>query len=293
MMPAYSEKRRSADAARIGRDTNRLIGHVVRRDGVMSTRSLIRAGFSRHRIQSALEGGHLLRVRRAWVAVPGADAQLIAAARAGTVLTCVTQARRLSLWVLEDDVPHVGCAPTHHASAPGSRVHWAQPPVPRDPETLVDPIENVLAILAGCQPFEPALAVWESALNKGMVSLDAMRRLELGPAAREICRVAVPWSDSGLESFVAPRIAWMGIPFVPQVWIAGHRVDFLIGARLVLQIDGGSHVGEQREEDNAHDALLALMGYHVIRVGYRQVVGRWHEVQGLLMRAVAQGFHRV
>lgn len=43
--------------------------------------------------------------------------------------------------------------------------------------------------------------------------------------------------------------------------------------------------------DIAHDAELMLLGYHVIRVGYSQVVDRWHEVQALIMRAVAQGVH--
>ena len=78
----------------------------------------------------------------------------------------------------------------------------------------------------------------------------------------------------------------------PQVWIAGHHVDFLIGDRLVLQIDGGHHVGAQREADVLHDAHLMSMGYHVIRVGYGQVVGRWHEVQDLITRAIAKGLHR-
>ncbi|APZ35696.1 hypothetical protein BOH66_02230 [Microbacterium aurum] len=71
----------------------------------------------------------------------------------------------------------------------------------------------------------------------------------------------------------------------------GHRVDLLIGARLVLQIDGGTHVGRQREEDVAHDAALMLRGYYVICVGYTQVIERWEEVQERIMRAVAQGLH--
>ena len=102
----------------------------------------------------------------------------------------------------------------------------------------------------------------------------------------------MPWSDSGLESFVVPRLKWMRLPIRPQVWISGHRVDFLIGDRLVLHIDGGHHVGTQRETDIEHDAQLMLLGYHVIRVGYGQVVDRWHTVQDLIMRAVAQGLHR-
>lgn len=71
----------------------------------------------------------------------------------------------------------------------------------------------------------------------------------------------------------------------------GHRVDFLIGDRLVLQIDGGHHVGAQREADIAHDAVLRLHGYTVIRVGYAQVTERWPEVQDRILRAIAQGLH--
>lgn len=79
---------------------------------------------------------------------------------------------------------------------------------------------------------------------------------------------------------------------VSQVWIAGHLADFLIGDRLVLQIDGGHHVGAQRSSDTHHDAELMLLGYHVIRVTYAQVIHRWQEVLDLILRAVGQGLHR-
>ena len=157
---------------------------------------------------------------------------------------------------------------------------------------LTDPIENVLTLVSTCQPYERALAIWESALQKGLVSLEALRGLDLPPAARRLCAEATPWSDSGLESFIPHRLRWLDVRVTPQVWIGGHHVDFLIGDRLVLQIDGGHHVGAQREADVLHDAQLMAMGYHVIRVGYGQVVGRWHEVQDLITRAVAQGLHR-
>ena len=93
--------------------------------------------------------------------------------------------------------------------------------------------------------------------------------------------------------FAIPPLRWLHLPLRQQVWIAGHVVDLLIGERLVLQMDGGHHVGAQRASDIAHDAALMLLGYHVIRVGYVQVVERWHEVQDLITRAVAQGLHRV
>ncbi|TQJ32538.1 uncharacterized protein DUF559 [Microbacterium sp. SLBN-146] len=256
-------------------------------------RALQRAGFSRHQLDRAVAQGVLWRVRKGWVARPDADPELLAAARAGVVLSCITLARRRGLWVLDLDRPHVA-APAHAGGlrASGATVHWAKPVVPRHPDALLDSIENALVLVAGCQPYESALAVWESALNSHLIDRSQMGRMPLPPAARKILSAASPYSDSGLESFVVPRLSWLGVAIVPQVWIAGHRVDFLIGDRLVLQIDGGHHVGAQRTSDISHDARLTLMGYHVIRVGYRQMVDEWHTVQDLVMRAVAQGLHR-
>ncbi|WP_231916229.1 endonuclease domain-containing protein [Microbacterium karelineae] len=90
---------------------------------------------------------------------------------------------------------------------------------------------------------------------------------------------------------VIPRLRWLKLPLRQQVWIGGHRVDLPIGDRLVLQIDGGHHVDAQRMSDNEHDAVLRLMGYHVIRVGYRQVIDDWPMVQDLILSAIAQGLH--
>ncbi|MCR2792885.1 DUF559 domain-containing protein [Microbacterium sp. zg.Y625] len=267
---------------------------VITRGGVARRATLRAAGFSAHHIAQAVRRGELVAVQRLWVAVPDADPYLVAAARDRVALTCVTQARRLGLWVLGETEAHVAAKP--HAGeirAVGARVHWAQPILPRHPDALIDPVENVLATVAACQPFEPALAVWESALRRGLVERGVLERLPLTMTARRLLEAANPFADSGLESFVPPRLRWLRVPIVPQAWIAGHRVDFLIGDRLVLQIDGAHHVGAQRRSDIAHDAELMLLGYHVIRVDYLQVVENWPWVQDLVQRAVAQGLHRV
>jgi len=225
--------------------------------------------------------------------LPDADPALLAAARAGVVLTCVIQAHRLGLWVLDGSEWHVAAPPNAgRVDVPaGVHVHRARPLVPRPADALTDPTLNVLAVVAACQPFETALAIWESALRAQLVDVLELRRVPFGSRAREILAAAQPFSDSGLESFVLPRLRWMRLRIIAQAWIAGSPVDFLIGDRLVLQIDGGHHVGAQRERDVRHDAELALRGYHVIRVGYRQVVDDWLSVQDLLARAVAQGLH--
>ncbi len=266
---------------------------VSRGGGVVRSRALLEAGWSRRAVDRAVRVGAIARVRAGWVALTNADPELVAAARAGVVLSCVTQSRRLGLWTLGGDGMHVAAGAHSGRVGPvDGRVHWSQPVVPRHPDALVDSPENVLVLVARCQPFEAALAVWESAFTKGLVERQVLRRLALPPAARRLLEEARPFADSGLETLAIPRLRWLRLPLRRQVWIAGHRIDLLIGERLVLQIDGGHHVGVQRESDIAHDATLMLMGYHVIRVGYGQVIDRWHEVQELIMRAVAQGLHR-
>lgn len=240
----------------------------------------------------AVQRGVLFRVRRGWVAPADADPALVDAVRGGVVLSCVTQAKRIGLWDVGDPAVHSAASPHAGRVSAGGIVHWGRPAVPRPPGALVDALENVLVIAARCQPREVALAIWNSALNARMVEIETLRRLPLPPSARELLDEATPFADSGLESIAVPRLRWLNVPLRRQIWIGGHRVDLLIGDRLILQIDGGHHVGPQRTRDIEHDARLVLMGYHVIRVGYDQMVHRWPEVQDLVMRAVAQGLHR-
>ena len=271
---------------------------IRRRGGIVRARVLRDLGCSNRSLTEAVRSRAVVRPRGGWLALPDTDPLLIAAARGGVVLTCVTQASRLGLWVLREDEPHVA-APAHsggvrvprsaHSGERLATVHWARPIVPRPPESLADPVENVLQLVADCQPYETALSVWESALRKELTTAAVLSRFPLAAGARRILADAQPFSDSGLETVVVPRLRWMRVRIVPQAWIAGHRVDFLIGERLVLQIDGGHHVGSQRERDIAHDAQLMLLGYHVIRVGYGQVMERWHEVQDVIMRASRTG----
>lgn len=261
--------------------------------GVLRTAVLADAGYARAAVDRGVATGVLTRVRRGWVALPDADPYLIAAAAAGVVVSCVTAAQRLELWTPRGATPHVAARPHagHVDVKEGTRVHRAKPLVSRHPDALDDEIENVLALVAVCQPYETALAVWESALNRKLVVRASLERLPLGPTARRLCAEVDPFADSGLESFAVHRLRWMGVPLMRQAWIAGRRVDLLIGERLVLQIDGGHHVGAQRAADIAHDAELMLLGYHVIRVGYRAMVDDWPTVQARIMRAVAQGLH--
>ncbi|WP_309069346.1 DUF559 domain-containing protein [Microbacterium sp.] len=265
---------------------------VAERGGVMRVRDALDAGVASSALKRAKKQNLLIRPSNGWIALPGADPALRAAAELGVVISCVTRAQRAGLWTFGSDTFHVAAEPHHRLPrSTVAHVHWSRAVVPRPPGALEDGIENALVLIAQCQPFEQALVVWESALRVGLISLELMRRLPLGERARRVLQAAQPFADSGLETIVVPRLRWLKLPLRRQVVIAGRPVDVLIGDRLVLQIDGGHHVGPQRDADNVHDAQLKLLGYHVIRVSYRQIVDSWPAVHDLIAIAVAQGLH--
>lgn len=249
-------------------------------------------GHSPYELRKAARAGRLIRPRLGWVALPDADPQLVFAARHRVVLTCITQAARLGLWVLEHDRPHVSAHRSDHKTAvPDAVVHWRRPLVLRSPGQLADGVENLLDCVASCQPYDAALAIWDSALQKRLIDIQALQTLPWRGKAQALLSEATPFSDSGLESMFRTRLRWLNLPIRYQTWLCGHRVDFLIGERLVVQIDGKQHEGAQRASDRRHDAELMLRGYTIIRVGYSEVVHEWEKVQGLILDAIARGQH--
>ncbi|MBX0301780.1 endonuclease domain-containing protein [Cryobacterium sp. 1639] len=263
--------------------------------GIAHTHQALRAGFTRYAIVQNVAGGVCTRIRRDWLALPTAPTDLRAAAALRGRVACLSVASRLELWHLPDGMNHV--AMPRNRAAPASdtlRVHWSAGPVPVARFALVEPIENALVHIAQCQPFEKALVVWDSALNKGLVSQQSLARLQLrGTAARAVRDVASGLSDSGLETLPVARLALAGIRVSQQVPLEGHDVDGLIGDRLVLQSDGFSFHSspEQRRSDIAHDRRLALLGYTVLRYDYRQILFDWPRVENEILLAMAQGLH--
>lgn len=264
-----------------------------KRGGIARVRTLIAAGVSAHALRRAKETGQIRTIRKGWVAGADADKRLLGAIRRGVVLSCLTVAERQGLWVPQRGLIHVAARPNAaRITVPkGVVVHWSTPIVPRDPDAGEDCLANALALVAQCQPVETALVIWESALNKGLTDRALLSGLDLPPAARAVLDQATPFSDSGLETIFVTRLRWLNVRMIPQAWVLGHRVDLLIGDRLIIQIDGATHTGAQRTIDIEHDAQLALRGYHVLRFSYEQIMERWPEVQAVIMNAIACELH--
>lgn len=132
---------------------------IRRWNGVLPTTALIEAGWTYRQIRMLCAQGTLQRVRPGWVAAPEAATELVRAAKYGGFITCVTQARRLNLWVTDDDhLLHLGVAMNGRKPCGDKlKLHWGAPLVERDPRALEDHLVNVLAAVADCLPKEDAL----------------------------------------------------------------------------------------------------------------------------------------
>ena len=276
---------------------------LLRREPIVHRRALQRAGWSNMGLKRALHSGQLERTRRDWFRVPGVEGNLERAAWVGARLSCISAAEHLGLWTIADGAFHVSALRSSSRlncdPRPGDTgralVHWARPIAPVTCERLIDPIENVLACVAECQGFESALVVFDSALNKRLITPNRLSLLAttLGGRFAELTASTDGKAESGLESLPRVRLARLGIRMRLQVMIAGHRVDGLVGERLVLQFDGDRWHSSpaDRERDRRHDALLQLDGYTVLRYGTSAIMRDWATTEAEIVSAIAERLH--
>lgn len=266
----------------------------------IAPRTLVEHSFGAREVRAALARGDVRRVRRAWIAIPGASVDLVAAADAGGRVTCVSLARRRGWWMpdaapsdLHLHLPPAQASPVARLAIPHV-LHWTKPIAPGPALTPEASIEDALAHVALCLTPEDALVVWESAIRVERLAVDTVRGVRWPHlAARARASEVQGLSDSGLETIFVVRLRPLGIRIRQQVVIDGHPVDVLIGRRLVVQIDGFAHhsTPAQRRRDVAQDAELRLRGYTVLRFTYAQVLHEWPFVERTIARAIAAGAH--
>jgi very-short-patch-repair endonuclease len=162
--------------------------------------------------------------------------------------------------------------------------------------TVLSPIWCIDEI-ARTQSAAIAFGATESALHLGYITLaDVAALIAILPRSRrgrlDEARGA---SESGGESLFRFHASGFAPRMRQQVRILGVGfVDFLIGDRLVVEIDGAEfHTSAKKfEEDRRRDARLRALGYRVLRFSYKQVEGSWSVVAAAMAAALADGDHR-
>jgi very-short-patch-repair endonuclease len=280
--------------------------HLRTNGGVLPYSALDRAGYSRSAVRAELQRGSIARVRNGWFAVPDAKPDVIRAVRVGGTATAARVARLHSLWVHDDGLLHVR---VRHSAGRLAAAHERGMPLDRTTHRVCvhystkggldrarDPLTMALAEMFACAAPGDVLPSIDSALEKGVLQvghLDLIRE-RMPRSRRALIDRVDPGSQSGLETRIRLLLHSRRIPFRTQVEVEGvGRVDLVVGERLVIEADGRAfHTGAAFEEDRRRDFALAMQGYLVLRLSYRQIIDDWERTRAGILALLARGEHR-
>jgi very-short-patch-repair endonuclease len=281
---------------------------VRRRGGLAATFELYRDGHTRRGIALAVRSGLIIRVRQGWFALPDTPRALLEAVRVGGRLTALSALELQGFWSYPTDDLHVAVHPhaarlrtrldktrrLAEAAHPATCVHWRTDAV--GSRFMLAPL-GCLADVMTCQTPEAVVSAADSVLFKRPDLRAGWRQLvRSSPLVHQrYLHLVDGVCESGTESIFWFRIQPLRLTIARQVVIAGvGRVDFLIGPRLVVEIDGAAHHTDPAAfyRDRRRDALLSAIGYRVLRFSYYQVVYAWPEVEAAVIGALLRGDHR-
>lgn len=278
----------------------RLIRH---KGGAATTAELLSAGLTRTALRQLLRDRRLWRARQGWYVLPGTAAPALQAVRVGGVLTCAKALEAHGLWNTADVGVHVR---VHHGSCrlrttrdsrqrlaqhPDDRavVHWS--PSSLDSSRLVAGPHDALDDYFACAERDVALGALDSLIRQNPARASELRRrfrVDEWEGVDGGC-------ESGIETIFFVRMLRLGLAPLRQVPLPGvGRVDFLVGRRLVIEVDGRNYhdLADQFESDRSRDAAISSGGRRSLRFSHDQVLHRWAEVERAVLAAIARGDHR-
>ncbi|MHC2997931.1 DUF559 domain-containing protein [Microbacterium sp. HJ5] len=267
---------------------------------IATYRELAAAGLSRWMIASALARGSLGLVRRGVYDRGACDTVRRAAAHGGAI-ACVRAAEHLGLWTLDRSASAHVALPGHGRAYPHADctcvVHWVAAPDAGTNSFGIPTVASVLRQILRCRGVEEFFVALESALRQRMLAPTdlAWLRAHTNDAARDAIAFARADADSGLESLLRWRLRPHGLRVRTQQHIVSvGRVDFLVGDRLIVEVDGiDNHDGpSHRHKDLVRDAHAAAWGYVSLRFDYAMVVHDWPTVELAILAHVDRGLHR-
>lgn len=248
----------------------------------LRTSDLRAAGLTRRDIGRAVTSGTLLRLREGVFTTPAADPDCAAAVRAFGRLACVSELRRLGVFVRDRTDLHIhvdehsariprpsGIARTH-------RRHLLRRPHPR---AMSVEVLDAMVDAVRCQDPRSAIASIDSALHLRILHPDDLE--ELFAALPRRYRRLRAWVDeraeSGPESLVRLMLRSLGWTYDVQVKIVGvGRVDFVVDGWLIVECDSREHHSSPsaQREDRRRDLAAARLGLVTMRLLAEDIMWR-------------------
>ncbi len=259
------------------------------------TRSdLRRQGLSRGDIDRALRAGLLVRIRRDRYTRADPDTALVAAARLGGRLTCLTLLGMLGVFVLASDRVHVQLGRSssryHRGVAQGCRVHWTRRPAGEHRHAAT--VDEAIRDAVRCQAPRAMVATLDSLLHHRLLTHDRLASLlaEFPRRFAVLLDLVDASAESGPESFVRLMLRALGLAFQTQVQISGvGRVDFVVDGWLIIECDSRAfHEGwAKQQDDRRRDLAAAAAGFVTIRPLAADILSRPGDVQRAIADVVA------
>jgi very-short-patch-repair endonuclease len=283
-----------------------LEAEIHRLGGIASAHELSLAGVTPGLLRAAVANRSITRVRKGWYARSDADTDVLRAWRVGGRLACVSAAAHRGLWVPGPrDVLHVSVpvtasrlrTPLSHrqrlAETPdaNTHIHWDGPA--RYGERVAVPVALAVEQSFRCAGTNTGFVLLESAMNHRLLDDEQRAAMfsRLPAGASRLAAHACGLSESGIESMMKLILLRLGIPFRQQVYFDSvGRVDFVVGDRLVIEVDGREFHAEPYK-DRHRDALLSIAGRRVLRFLYAQIVYESPIVEAAIVAALSRSDH--
>ncbi len=245
---------------------------ALRRSSGLATRAqLLALGVPRRGLESAVRDGELVRRGRGYTA-PGAPPELVAAARAGAAVGCVSA-------LAVRGVPVLAPARVHLLVASARYVHQVvlhRAERPSGVEDLVPAAGRAVRCLPRLEALVAADAVARLGVDTDLLRVAAGPRP--GTAARWVLDHVEARAESPIESVLRGLVLDVGVrEVVPQARIPGvGRVDLLVDGWLVLEADGFATHGTRTgfATDRERDAAAAALGLVTLRFTHPDLVHR-------------------
>lgn len=255
--------------------------------GIVSRQALLADGMSRTQLELAQELGTHTRVSRSLFATTSAHSGLVAAIRAGGALSCLSALHLYGIWTVS--VPSV-----HHIRRAERRRRDGKVPGAVECRSTLShrrvPLDSLDAALMAVflnHDDEDAIVAMDCVLHTRLRDRASLQMMLMSAPKRkqQLLGVATGLVESAVESLFRFRLWQVKVRVRPQVHIPGiGRVDFLIGTRLIVEIDGAAYHSGNREfrRDRKRDRRAAEMGYITLRFTAAEVLHAWPEVLGLI-----------
>lgn len=283
--------------------------------GCLLSRDLVRSRSEARELAGLVAAGRVLRLSRGAYALPSAPPEVVAPRLTDGLLTCVSAAGGAGLPLLQTpSAPHVVIpsarrAPRADSLPAGTRLHWDARVAPRARDGgagrrgasgLVAPVSLALVHTLGCLPAREVVALWDAAVNRGVVRLAELAALRPERAGRRrfdaVLRSTDGRSQSIPETFLRLALRRLGLLVEPQALVEGVGfVDLLVERRVAVEVDGYAFHSDRASfaEDRRRDREALAVGLVPLRFTFRDSVRHTDraamEVEEAVRRSAASG----